>query len=113
MRRIARDIKSFISGKDLVVFAIGLALSARFQETIKSLIDSLIMPFVSKLTGVTALNTRQLVLEKEKDGKPGISLKWGAALESVIVFFITLVIMVEIARYITVNFIKSSTVSFD
>jgi large-conductance mechanosensitive channel len=110
--RIASDIKSFISGKDLVIFAIGLALSAQLQTTLKTIIDNMIMPFVSKLTGATTLATRHLELQTPSGKDLGIKLGWGAALQSIIVFFITLVIMVEIARYITVNFVTSSTVQF-
>ena len=110
--RIGSDIKSFISGKDLVIFAISLALSTQLQTTLKTFIDNMIMPFVSKLTGATNLATRSLDLQLP-DGKDlGIKLGWGAALQSVIVFFITLVLMVEIARYVTVHYVSSSTVTF-
>ena len=112
MSRIARDIQSFVSGKDLVVFAIGIALSNQFQATVKTLIDSMIMPFVSKLTGATNLSSRTYDLQSAQGKSLGIKLGWGAALEALIVFCITLVVMVEIARYITVHFVKSSTVTF-
>jgi large-conductance mechanosensitive channel len=110
--RVADDIKSFIGGKDLVVFAIGLALSSQFQATIGTLIDSLIMPFISSLTGATRLDNRSVQLGKPLPNGDPIRLFWGRALKSIIVFMITLVIMVEIARYLTVNFVSSSTVTF-
>jgi large-conductance mechanosensitive channel len=112
MSRIARDIKSFISGKDLVIFAISIALSNAFQTTIKTMIDTLIMPFVSKVTGATSLSTRAYEIRSAEAGAPSITVGWGAALESAIVFAITLVVMVQIARYITVHYVKSSTVTF-
>jgi large-conductance mechanosensitive channel len=111
--RIASDIKSFVGGKDLVVFAIALALSTQFQETIRTLIDSMIMPFFSKLTGATRLDDRKLEISPPVGKNLSINLMWGKALKALIVFVITLIIMVEIARYLTVNFVKSSTVTFD
>lgn len=112
LQRVADDIRSFIGGKDLVVFAIGLALSTQFQETIRTLIDSLIMPFISTLTGATRLDTRSVQLKAPlKDADP-IRIYWGRALKTMIVFIITLIVMVEIARYLTVNFVKSSSVTF-
>lgn len=111
-RRVGRDILSFVSGRDLVVFAVGIALSNQMQITIKTLIDNLIMPFVSKLTGADNLANRSIHL-KSPDGKDlGIKIGWGAALQSVIIFAITLVVMVEMARYITVHYVKSSSVQF-
>lgn len=109
---LQKDIKSFISGRDLVVFAVGLALSTQLQATLKSIIDNMILPFVSKLTGATNLESRKFSLLKTSNGF-GIDLRWGAALQSVIVFFITLIIMVKIAKYITVHYVKSASVKFD
>lgn len=112
LSRILSDIKAFVGGKDLVVFAIALALSAQFQETIRTFIDSMIMPFISKLTGATRLETREFEISPPVGTKLSITLGWGRALKSFIVFCITLVIMVEIARYLTVHFVQSSTVKF-
>jgi large-conductance mechanosensitive channel len=111
---LGKDIKSFISGRDLVVFAVGIALSTQLQATMKSVIDNVIMPFISNITGVGNLATRASVLKVPVPGKDlGIKVGWGAALHAVIVFFITLVIMVKIAKYITVNYVKSASVSFE
>ena len=105
--RMGRDIKSFVGGKDLVALAIGLALSTQFQLTVKAVIDATIMPFVSKLTGATKLSSRKYDIGGD------IEIEWGKALESLVVFFITLIVMVQIARYITVNYVKSTSVSFN
>lgn len=112
---LQKDIKSFISGRDLVVFAVGLALSTQLQATLKSIIDGLIMPFVSTATGAGNLATRAWDLKVPTPGSkdPVIKVLWGAALNSIIVFFITLIIMVKIAKYITVHYVKSASVSFN
>jgi large-conductance mechanosensitive channel len=113
---LRKDIISFISGRDLVVFAIGLILSAQLQTTLKSFIDNLIMPFVSKITGSGNLEARSWKLTVPLPGGGtkdlGIKVGWGAAIHSVIVFIITLVTMVKVAKYITVNYVKSASVSF-
>lgn len=112
---LQKDIKSFVSGRDLVIFAITLALSTQFQATLKSIIDNMIMPFVSSMTGASNLATRSWDLRVPTPGSkdPVIKLTWGAALQSIIVFFITLIIMVKTAKYLTVHYVKSSSVSFN
>jgi len=110
--QIIKDIKSFVSGKDLVVFAIALALSAQFQMTVKTAIDSLIMPFISKLTGATNLSARTVQISPPTSTAGPITINWGKAVESFIMFCITLVVMVEIAKYLTVYFVESTTVKF-
>lgn len=109
MSTILKDVRSFISGKDLLVFAVGIAISNQLQTTLNTLIDALIMPFVSQLTGATNLASRGFNIPKTE-----IRIKWGAALNALITFSITLVIMVEIIKYISLRFkLKSSTVSWE
>ncbi len=110
--RILKDIKSFIAARDLAMLAITIALSNQFQQTTKTIIDTMIMPFVSRVTGATNLKSRAIDLQTPKGKSLGIQLGWGAAVESVIVFIITLVVMVQMARYFT-KLVKSPTVSFD
>jgi large-conductance mechanosensitive channel len=112
LSRIGSDIKAFVGGKDLVVFAIGLALSTQFQDTVRTLIDSLIMPFISTLTGATRLETRNFKIKTPLGGAEPIYIYWGRAIKSAITFIITLIVMVEIARYLTVRYVNSSTVKF-
>jgi len=110
--QIITDIKSFVSGKDLVVFAIALALSAQFQSTVKTAIDGLIMPFISKFTGATNLSARSIQISPATSSTGAIAIQWGKALESFIMFCIQLVVMVQIAKYLTVHFVQSSSVKF-
>ena len=105
---VLRDIKSFVSGKDLIIFSVGLALSNEIQTLIRTLINQLIMPFVSFATGKTNLSSRTIDLQDAN-----IKVGYGAALQATIVFAITLVVMVEIAKYITQHYVKSSSVSFN
>lgn len=112
LSRIGSDIKAFVAGKDLVVFAIGLALSTQFQDTVRTLIDALIMPFISTLTGATKLESRNFALKTPVGNTEPIYIYWGRAIKSLITFLITLVIMVEIARYLTVKYVTSSSVKF-
>ena len=110
--QVLNDIKAFVSGKDLVVFAIALALSASFQSLVRTWIDALIMPFISKITGATNLSHRQFQISPPTSKTAAITIYWGKALESLIIFLITLVTMIEIAKYLTVHFVESSTVKF-
>lgn len=105
--RVLRDIRAFISSRDLLVFAVGIALSNRFQKTLESLIDTLVMPVVSWVTG-----TRQLASREARVGD--VKLAWGKALESVIVLAISVVVMVEVVRWLTthVKGLKSSSVTW-
>jgi hypothetical protein len=54
----------------------------------------------------------RLTCAQSRNGVNGSTINWGKAVESFIMFCITLVIMVEIAKYLTVYFVESTTVKF-
>lgn len=109
LRRVAKDIQSFVASKDLIVFAVGVALSNQLQATLNTLITSLIMPFVSYWTGVNDLSSRTWVLN---EGEPGIKLNWGAAANAIITFTITIAVLVEFTRFVTTKYVKSQTIQW-
>jgi large-conductance mechanosensitive channel len=113
MSTILKDVKSFISSRDLIVFAVGIALSNQLQSTIHTMINALIMPFFSAVTGPTNLASRTIDLKPPSDKLPAIKVGWGAALNALLTFLITLVIMVELVKYVTTRFVKSSSVTWN
>ena len=105
--QVLRDIKAFVGGKDLLVFAVAIALSNQLQSTLATLIDSLVMPVVSTTLGTQKLKDRSFQIPKTD-----IAIKWGAALNALIMFGIALVVMVEITKYITTRFVKSTSINW-
>ena len=81
---IHSDITTFISSKDVVVFAVTIAVSTQIQALLTSLINNIAMPVVSLATGNTNLATRSFYIRKpQPDAKPpraGIEIAYGAAL---------------------------------
>lgn len=110
--QVLKDIKSFVSGRDLVVFAVTIGLSNQLQAALQTIISNTVMPFVSVVSGATKLSDRSIELKKPKGDLPGIKIGWGAALNAGIVFFITLVIMVQIVKLITTRYVKSSSITW-
>ena len=109
MRGVLRDVRSFISSKDLLVLAVGLALSTQFQKTLETVIDALVMPVVSWLTGRSHLASREARVPGTR-----IALAWGKALEAVLVFLVSLVVMVEIVKWLTTSIagLRSTSVTW-
>lgn len=113
MLQVLKDIKSFVSGRDLVVFAVTIALSNQLQATLQTIISNTVMPFVSTAMGATKLTDRSIELTKPKGDRPGIKIGWGAALNAGIVFFITLVVMVQIVKFLTTHYVKTSSIVWE
>lgn len=112
LARVAKDVKAFVSGKDLVVLAVGLALSTQLQATLNAVIQNLIMPFISFFTGPTNLVERAYILNDDEKHRT-IKIGWGAALNALITFAITTVVMVEFARFVTTTLVQSSTIKWN
>ena len=109
---IHSDITTFITSKDVVVFAVTIAVSTQIQALLTSLINNIAMPVVSLATGNTNLATRSFYIRKpQPDAKPpraGIEIAYGAALNQLIIFLISLVILVEFAKAVSAKVPSSS-----
>jgi len=110
---ILKDIKAFVSSRDLLVFAIGVGLSNSFQSTLTTIINSMVMPFVSVITGPTNLASRSYDLKPPTSKLPAIKLGWGAALNAAITFIITLIVMVEVLKFISLRYMPTKSVTWD
>lgn len=104
---LLRDVKTFVSSRDLIVFGAAIALSNQLQTTLNTLIESLVMPLVSRVTGQQKLKDRALVL-----GRTGVAIKWGAALNAVVTFSIALVVTVQIAKLLTTKVFGSGSIQW-
>ncbi|MBQ2825159.1 MAG: large conductance mechanosensitive channel protein MscL [Clostridia bacterium] len=51
MKKFFEEFKAFISKGSVIDMAVGVVIGAAFQGIIKSLVDDVIMPFISLITG--------------------------------------------------------------
>lgn len=68
MRKFFSEFKEFISRGSVMDLAVGVVIGAAFQGIIKSLVDDVIMPFISLITGGVDFTNWFIVLGENPDG---------------------------------------------
>lgn len=97
MKKFFLDFKAFISRGNVVDMAVGVIVGAAFGKIVSSLVDNIIMPAISLLTGT--INISELAVSiPSATGEP-IALQYGLFLQNIIDFLIiafTIFIMIKI-----------------
>lgn len=68
MKKFFAEFKEFISRGSVIDLAVGVVIGAAFQGIIKSLVDDIIMPFISLLTGGVDFKNWFVVLGDNPNG---------------------------------------------
>lgn len=103
MKKFFNEFKAFIMRGNVVDMAVGVVVGAAFQGIIKSLVDDVIMPFISLVTGGLDFSSWYIVLGEIPEGvanTPAALTEAGVAtfrygnFISAIIYFIILAFMV-------------------
>ena len=68
MKKFFEEFKAFISKGSVIDMAVGVVIGAAFQGIIKSLVDDVIMPFISLITGGMDFSSWYIVLGQIPEG---------------------------------------------
>lgn len=98
MKKFFNEFKAFISKGNVMDMAVGVVIGAAFQGIIKSLVDDVIMPFISLVTGGVDFSSWYVVLGDIPEGvenniealkAAGVAtFSYGNFISAVIYFFI-------------------------
>ena len=98
MKKFFTEFKAFISKGNVMDMAVGVVIGAAFQGIIKSLVDDVIMPFISLVTGGVDFSSWYVVLADIPEGvenniealkAAGVAtFSYGNFISAVIYFFI-------------------------
>ena len=68
MKKFFEEFKAFISKGSVIDMAVGVVIGAAFQGIIKSLVDDVIMPFISLITGGVDFSSWYIPLAEIPEG---------------------------------------------
>lgn len=88
MKQFLKDFKDFASRGNVLDLAIGVIMGSAFGKIITSLVNDLIMPIVSVLTGGLNFIDIKIVLVAATDTKAEVALLTGNFLKNIIDFVI-------------------------
>jgi large conductance mechanosensitive channel protein len=82
-----KEFKEFAIKGNVVDLAVGVVIGGAFGKIVSSLVNDIIMPIVSILTGGVNFQNLNLVLKKVA-GKDPVTLNYGQFIQNIIDFFI-------------------------
>lgn len=88
-----KEFKEFATKGNVIDLAIGVIIGGGFQKIVNSLVNDIIMPFISVFAGEVNFNDKMLTIN-------GISIKYGSFITNVINFFIIAFCIFLMIRYL-------------
>jgi large conductance mechanosensitive channel len=88
MKQFLKDFKDFASKGNVLDLAIGVIMGSAFGKIVSSLVNDIIMPVISVLTGGLNFNDIKIVLVEAMGDKTEVALLVGSFLKNVIDFII-------------------------
>ena len=100
------EFKEFISKGNVLDLAVGVVIGAAFGKIVTALVDGIIMPFISMITGGVNVSDWKHVITPAQIGADGkeiaaeVAIKYGALFQTIIDFLIiAFVIFLVIKAY--------------
>jgi large conductance mechanosensitive channel len=88
MKQFLKDFKDFASKGNVLDLAIGVIMGSAFGKIVSSLVNDIIMPMVSVMTGGLNFSDLKIVLVAATETKVEVAIQSGTFLKNVIDFFI-------------------------
>lgn len=89
MKKFFEEFKTFITRGNVIDMAVGVIIGGAFQAIIKSLVDDVIMPVLSVITGGTDFSAWAITLvEAVNEETPAVMLNYGNFINAIINFLL-------------------------
>ena len=94
------EFKAFLTRTNALALAIGVIIGAALGAVVNSLVNDIIMPPIGYALGGVDFDSLTYVLKPAVDGDPAteVAIRWGAFIQTVIVFVVVAFVVFWIAR---------------
>jgi large conductance mechanosensitive channel len=83
-----KEFKEFVSKGNVVDLAVGVIIGAAFGKIVSSLVDDIIMPPIGMLLSGVDFSKQAFILKDAVGDKPAVLIKYGAFINSLLMFVI-------------------------
>ncbi len=104
MKKLYQEFKKFISRGNVIELAVGLVVGSAFTAIVNSLVNSIIMPLISLITGGTNLSSLKWVVVPEVVNASGevvtkeVAFGFGSFIQAVIDFLLIAIVVFFIIK---------------
>lgn len=102
MKKFIQEFKEFAMRGNVLDMAVGVIIGGAFGKIVTSLVNDVIMPCITLLTGANNFSELEWVLKPEVSEEiPGITVKYGSFLQNIIDFLIIAFVIFMMLKFIT------------
>ncbi len=94
------EFKTFAIRGNVIDLAIGVIIGSTFSKIVSELVDSILMPFLSLLTGGINISGLTIHIDSFWDGQAGVDLLVGQLLQTIISFIFIVFCLFILVRVI-------------
>lgn len=88
MKKFFNDFKTFINRGNILDLAIAVSVGTAFTKIAASLVNDLVMPFISLVIGQKHFTDWKLIIKEATETTAEVSIKYGNFIQTVFEFFI-------------------------
>ena len=100
MKKFINEFKEFAMRGNVLDMAIGVIIGGAFGKIVSSLVNDIIMPIITLLTGAADFTKLSLVLKEPVGDSQGIVLMYGNFLQNIIDFLIIALVIFMMLKMI-------------
>ena len=108
MKKFIQDFKEFAYKGNILDMAVGVIIGGAFGKIVTSLVENIISPFITLLTGAAKLSDWTFTLKEAVGETEAVVLNFGAFLQSIIDFLI-----IAICIFLILKGIKAAKTKFE
>lgn len=101
------DFKKFAFKGNVIDMAVGVIIGGAFGKIVTSLVNDIVMPPISILTGGIRFSELSVVLRQATEENPALTLNYGSFIQTVIDFF-----LIALSVYIFVKIASKTQTAF-
>lgn len=102
------DFKKFAFKGNVIDMAVGVIIGGAFGKIVTSIVNDIVMPPLSILTGGIKFSELRFVLKQATDENPALTLNYGAFIQTVIDFF-----LIALSVYLFIKIISKTKSKFE
>lgn len=88
MKQWVQDFKAFINRGNVVDLAVGVTIGAAFGKIVSSLVNDILMPVLSLLTGGLNVTDLKIIFKAATETQKEVALNYGNFIQNILDFFI-------------------------
>ena len=88
VKNIVREFKEFAIKGNMIDMAVGIIIGTAFNKVVNTLVNKIVLPPLSMITGNTNLNEKSWVLQPATETSDAIAIGYGEFIEAAIDFLI-------------------------